>query len=133
MDDAAASALWEAGAEKMREVYDGRVPVMPEGSMPFNDVMLRTLFAQVWDRPQLEMRDRRLLLIGVIAAMGERDTFRIQCRAALDNGELTPEELRETLIMLAPYAGYPRVAGLVLPVEEVIGEWQREQADAAAD
>ena len=130
MDDAAASALWEAGAEKMREVYDGRVPVMPEGSMPFNDVMLRTLFAQVWDRPQLEMRDRRLLLIGVIAAMGERNTFRIQCRAALDNGELTPEELRETLIMLAPSAGYPRVAGLVLPVEEVIGEWQREQADA---
>lgn len=134
MDADAASALWEAGAEKMREVYDGRVPVMPEGSMPFNDVMLRTLFSQVWTRPQLEMRDRRLLLIGVIAAMGERDTFRIQCRAALDRDELTPEQLRETLIMLAPYAGYPRVAGLVLPVEEVIAEWEKDRAgdDATA-
>lgn len=134
MDADAASALWEAGADKMREVYDGRVPVMPEGSMPFNDVMLRTLFSQVWTRPQLEMRDRRLLLIGVIAAMGERDTFRIQCRAALDRDELTPEQLRETLIMLAPYAGYPRVAGLVLPVEEVIAEWEKDRAgdDATA-
>ena len=134
MDADAASALWEAGADKMREVYDGRVPVMPEGSMPFNDVMLRTLFSQVWTRPQLEMRDRRLLLIGVIAAMGERDTFRIQCRAALDRDELTPEQLRETLIMLAPYAGYPRVAGLVLPVEEVIAEREKDRAgdDATA-
>ncbi len=125
--------LWEVGAEKMREVYNGRVPVLPEGMIPFNDVMLRTLFSQVWTRPELDMRDRRLLLIGVIAGMGERDTFRIQCRAALDHGELTPDQLREVLIMLAPYAGYPRVAGLVLPVEEVIAEWQQDRADAAGE
>jgi len=120
--------LWEQGADKMREVYHQRVPVMPEGMIPFSDVMLRTLFAQVWTRPELEMRDRRLLLMGVIAAMGERDTFSIQARAALDNGELTPAQLRETLIMLAPYAGYPRVAGLLMPVEEVIAAWEKEQA-----
>ena len=45
MDADAASALWEAGAEKMREVYDGRVPVMPEGSMHYFDESMLELVA----------------------------------------------------------------------------------------
>ena len=74
------------------------------------------------------MRDRRLLLLGVIAARGIADVWRVQARAALRNGELTPDELRETLVMLAPYAGYPCVAQLIVACEEIIGDWQREQA-----
>lgn len=128
LDDATASRLYDAGAETLREVYNERVPVLPEGAMAFNDVMLRTLFSQVWTRPNLDVRDRRLLLLGAIAALGERDTFAVQCRAALDRGELTPDQLRETLIMLAPYAGYPRVAGLVVPVEETIAAWEAGRA-----
>ena len=127
LDDETAATLWELGAETMRAVYNDRVPVMPEGTIPFNDVMLRSLFAQVWTRGELEMRDRRLLLMGVIATMGEGATFKIQCRAALDNGELTPAQLRESLIMLAPYAGYPRAAGLLFPMEEAINEWEAEE------
>ncbi len=61
--------------------------------------------------------------------MGEKDTWRIQARAALKNGELTPEQLREVLITLAQYAGYPRAAGILLPTEEVIGEVAREEAE----
>ena len=91
--------------------------------MAFNDVMVRTLFDQVWRRGVLDVRSRRLLLMGVIAANGQVDTWKIQARAALKRGELTPDELRETLVMLAPYAGYPNVAGLVVPCEEVIGTW----------
>jgi 4-carboxymuconolactone decarboxylase len=64
-----------------------------------------------------------MLLMGVIAAQGQVDTWKIQARAALKRRELTPDELRETLVMLAPYAGYPNIAGLVVPCEEVIGTW----------
>ena len=85
--------------------------------------MVQTLFDQVWRRGVLDVRSRRLLLMGVIAANGQVDTWKIQARAALKRGELTPDELRETLVMLAPYAGYPNVAGLVVPGEEVIGTW----------
>ena len=49
-------------------------------------------------------------------------TFAIQAKAALKNGELTPEELRETLLMIAQYAGYPRAAALVGIVEEAIAD-----------
>ena len=107
----------------MRRVYGDALPAPPEGAMAFSDVMVRSLFAEVWDRDILSIRDRRLLLMGVIAACGATDVWGLQVRAALDNGELTPEELRETLVMLAPYAGYPRVAPLVGACEEAINAW----------
>jgi len=114
---------YERGLEVLRDVYAGDVVTLPEGTMAFNDVMVQTLFDQVWRRDVLDVRSRRLLLMGVIAANGQVDTWKIQARAALKRGELTPDELRETLVMLAPYAGYPNVAGLVVPCEEVIGRW----------
>jgi 4-carboxymuconolactone decarboxylase len=116
-------ASYDRGLEVLRDVYAGDVVTLPEGTMAFNDVMIRTLFDQVWRRGILDVRTRRMLLMGVIAANGQVDTWKIQARASLKRGELTPDELRETLVMLAPYAGYPNIAGLVVPCEEVIGTW----------
>lgn len=121
------STPYERGAAKLREVYAGDVVELPEGTLAFNDVMMKTLFAEVWDREALSMRDRRLLIMGVIVANGGVDLWKVQATAALENGELTPEELRETLIMLAPYAGYPNAAPLVGECEKVIGEWQQDR------
>lgn len=115
----------ERGLAKFNEVYCGDLPAPPAGAMAFFDVMLEQLFGEVWTRPALSLRDRRLVTMGVIAALGEQDTFAIQVRSALKNGELTPEQLREMLIHLAPYAGYPRTAGLVGVVEKVIAEQAR--------
>ena len=115
----------ERGLAKFNEVYCGDLPAPPEGAMAFFDLMLEQLFGEVWTRPALSLRDRRLVTMGVIAALGERDTFAIQVRSALKNGELSPDQLREMLIHLAPYAGYPRTAGLVGEVEKVIAEQAR--------
>ena len=118
---------YDRGAEKLQEVYAGAVEAIPEGVIPFNDVMVRTLFAEVWTRDVLSMRDRRLLLMGVIATYGTVDIWNLQARAALQNGELDANELRETLVLLASYAGYPNVAGLVGETEGVISAWESEQ------
>jgi len=106
------------------EVYAGDVVVPPPGANEFSDIMLEQLFAEVWTREALPIRDRRLLVMGVIAALGEADTWRIQVRSAVKNGELTPAQARETLIQLAQYAGYPRVAGLIRATEEAIASAQ---------
>ena len=124
---------WQRGQDKMAEVYAGNVFPMEKGAMAFYDVMLESLFATVWDRPHLEVRERRLLIMGVIAASGQVETWKIQARAALDNGELTPDQLRECLIMLAPYAGYPNVADFTGETEKVIYKWNRAQAEAEDD
>ncbi len=119
---------YERGVAMITEVYQGEVPALPEGTMAFNDVMMRSLFAEVWDRDVLSIRDRRLLIMGVIAARGATDVWKLQAQSALKRGELTPDQLRETLIMLAPYAGYPVVAPLIGPCETAINEWTEAQA-----
>ncbi|MEE8581158.1 MAG: carboxymuconolactone decarboxylase family protein, partial [Myxococcota bacterium] len=83
----------------------------------------------VWTREELSMRDRRLILLGVIGALGEKDTFAIQVKAALKNEELTPVQLREVLIMLANYAGYPRAAKMIGVVEQQIAAVAKEQSE----
>jgi alkylhydroperoxidase/carboxymuconolactone decarboxylase family protein YurZ/uncharacterized protein (DUF1330 family) len=120
---------YDRGIEMITEVYAGDVAAMPEGTMPFYDVMMKSLFAEVWDRDVLSIRDRRLLLMGAIAAQGHADVFGIQAKASLKRGELSPDELRECLIMLAPYAGYPSVSGLLGPVEAAIAEVAQGEAD----
>ncbi len=124
MDDA--ESMYERGAARMRAVYAGEVAVRPEGTSAFSDVMMKTLFAEVWARDVLPIRDRRLLIMGTAAAHGAVDTWRIHARAALRNAEVTVDELREALIMLAPYAGYPNVTQLLLPCEEVIEAFEDE-------
>lgn len=113
------------GAESIKKVYAGDVVVPPPGASAFADIMLEQVFAEVWTREALPMRDRRLLIMGVIACMGEATTWGIQAKAALKNGELTPEQLREALIQLAQYAGYPRAAGLLGVTEQKIAEFEK--------
>ena len=119
---------FERGARMLNEVYAGDVGVPPEGTMAFTDVMLRSLFAEVWDRDVLSIDQRRLLIMGVIAARGEADVFQVQAMAALKRGELTPDQLRECIIMLAPYAGYPSTAGLNAVVEATIADFTAGQS-----
>ena len=116
------------GVEMMAKVYAGDVAVPPEGASAFADLMLEQLFAEVWTREALPIRDRRLLIMGIIAEKGESMTFQIQAKAALKNGELTPAQLREVLIQVAQYAGYPRAAGLIGSVEQTIAAFEKERA-----
>jgi 4-carboxymuconolactone decarboxylase len=120
----------QRGEEMMREVYAGDVAVPPEGYV-FTDIMLEQLFAELWTRDTLSMRDKRILLIGIIAEKGEQATFRIQVKAALKRGELRPDEVRELLLFIAQYAGYPRAASMLGPMEEAIAQYERERPGGA--
>lgn len=115
------------GEEKIKEVYAGDVVVPPEG-YAFSDIMLKQLFAEIWTRDTLSMRDKRILLLGIIAEKGEAATFKIQIKASLKCGEITPEEAREFLLFIAQYAGYPRAAAMLGPLEQAIAEFQKETA-----
>jgi len=119
----------ERGVAMMKKVYAGDVVTPPAGVMPFSDLMLEQLFAEVWSREdKLSIRDRRLVLMGIIAALGEKDTFAIQAKASVKNRELTPEQVREVLITVANYAGYPRAAGLIGPTEQALAQAAKDAA-----
>ena len=116
------------GAAALEDVYQGIVPVVPAGFMDFADIMTEDLFGTVWTRPALDIRDRRLIIMGVIAAIGGQTTWEIQCKAGLKRGDFTPEELREVLIQATPYVGYPRAAEFTGVTENAIAEFEKEQA-----
>lgn len=122
MDDQERRAL---GEEVIKDVYAGDVVVPPEG-YAFTDIMLKQLFAELWTRDTLSMRDKRILLIGIIAEKGEPMTFKLQIKASLKRGEINADEAREFLLFIAQYAGYPRAASLLGPVEEAIAEVAKE-------
>ena len=122
MDDKERRAL---GEKTIADVYAGDVVVPPEG-YAFTDIMLKQLFAELWTRDTLSMRDKRILLLGIIAEKGEPTTFKIQVKASLKRGEMNPDEARELLLFIAQYAGYPRAASMLAPLEEAIGEYEKE-------
>ena len=122
MDDKERRAL---GEKTIADVYAGDVVVPPEG-YAFTDIMLKQLFAELWTRDTLSMRDKRILLLGIIAEKGEPTTFKIQIKASLKRGEMNPDEARELLLFIAQYAGYPRAASMLAPLEEAIGEFEKE-------
>jgi 4-carboxymuconolactone decarboxylase len=72
---------YDRGLNVLRDVYAGDVVTLPEGTMAFNDVMVQTLFDQVWRREVLDVRSRRLLLMGVIqTSCGRRSSCSLRMR-----------------------------------------------------
>ena len=89
------------GMAKMEEVYGFSVdPDQIAG--PYVDFTVDHLFGDVWTRPELDIRDRRLMTIGVLAALGQSQLVEIQFQSALDRGELTEEQVRETVAPPGP-------------------------------
>jgi 4-carboxymuconolactone decarboxylase len=112
------------GLEKMEQVYGFE---MSDGDGDFFGYTADHLFADIWCRPGLSDRDRRLLLIGLLAGTGQADVLGIQVPAAHANGELDDEALREIVIFLCHYAGWPVGARLNSLVEETIAKARKEQ------
>jgi 4-carboxymuconolactone decarboxylase len=98
------------GLEKMNEVYSWEMPNM-EGD-PYFDLTVDHLFGTIWTRPGLSMRDKRLMTLAVVTALGEQGLAEVQVNAAMANGELSEDELKEMAIFLTHYVGFPRGAGL---------------------
>jgi 4-carboxymuconolactone decarboxylase len=115
------------GLSKYREVYGDDAFVFAEGESDFFDLMLTQLFGEVWSRPALEVSQRRLLVMGVLAAQRAFDTLGIQFARALETGEMTVEQVRETAIHLIPYVGYPSSSDLYRVSENSIAAFEKAQ------
>ena len=109
--------LRRRGLDKMAEVYGWD---FQDGPGDFFAYTADHLFADIWNRPGLATRDRRLLLIGMLAAQGAQDVLGIQIDAALRSGDLDADALREIVIFMSHYAGWPVGSRMNTVVEEAI-------------
>jgi 4-carboxymuconolactone decarboxylase len=112
--------LRQKGLAKMNEVYSWEMPNI-EGD-PYFDLTVDHLFGTIWSRPGLSMRDKRIMTLSIVTAMGLQDLAEVQVTAALANEELTEDELKEMAIFLTQYVGFPRGSGLNAVVGRVAGK-----------
>lgn len=115
--------LRRKGLEKMNEVYGWEMPNI-EGD-PYFDLTVDHLFGTIWTRPGLSMRDKRIMTLTAVTAVGNSDLAEIQANAALANGEMTEEELKEMAIFLTHYLGFPLGSKLDGAVSKVIKNRQK--------
>ncbi|BCK52560.1 carboxymuconolactone decarboxylase family protein [Nocardia wallacei] len=119
-----AAARRQRGLKKMSEVYGWE---FADGPGEHFAVTADHLFADIWSRPELSVRDRRLLLLGALTAQGMFDVAEIQIGAALRNEELTAAQLREIALFLCHYAGWPAGTALDGVVGKVVAQHQKSE------
>jgi 4-carboxymuconolactone decarboxylase len=94
---------------------------------PFQDLITRYAWGDIWSRPGLSRAERSIVTLTVLAALQHEGELAMHVKAALRNG-LTPEQIQEVLLQVAIYAGVPvgnrafAVAQRALEQEGALGE-----------
>jgi 4-carboxymuconolactone decarboxylase len=92
----------------------------------FARITVGNLFGDVWTRPGLALRDRSMITVAALIALGREHELRLHLRGALRVG-IERDQIREMIIHLAHYGGWPVAATASRVAQEVFAE-----ADAAS-
>lgn len=88
-------------------------------SAPFQDLLTRYAWGEIWSRPALDRRTRSAVTLAMLVALGRTDELSFHVPAAVQNG-LGPEEIREVLLQAAVYAGVPAAREAFLVAERLL-------------
>ncbi len=121
----------QRGLEVMEAVYGAEIAqgAARDLAKPLVAETVEHLFADIWSRSELSVRDRRLLVLGATATMGRPDIVTIQAHGALLNSELTVAQLEEIPLMMAFYAGWGNAGPLQAGIEAAIAKFEARAAD----
>ena len=123
--ETSATDLRSAGLSAMRRALPG---VFPDGDLDLRDgrlgeelveIGLTSVWGSLWAREGLQLRDRSLVTLGILIALGAEAELRTHVRIALTNG-LTEDELAEVIYHAAGYAGFPRATGARAAAREAL-------------
>ncbi|WP_031468936.1 4-carboxymuconolactone decarboxylase [Sciscionella sp. SE31] len=85
---------------------DRSIAATTEFTAEFQDLITRYAWGEIWTRPGLERRDRSLITLTAMIALGHHEEFAMHVRAARRNG-VTIAEIKEVLLQSAIYCGVP--------------------------
>lgn len=106
-----ASKQYDAGLKERTEVLgpeyvERAVAGADNFNRDFQQIVTEYCWGGTWGRGVLERKNRSILNLGMLAALGKSHEFKLHFRGAINNG-LSLEELREVLIQIAVYCGIP--------------------------
>ena len=102
----------EAGMSIRRAVLgdahvDRAVAATTSLTAEFQDLITRYAWGEIWTRPGLDLRSRRILVIGTMVALERWEELRMHVRAAVVEGGFTADDIKEILLQQAIYCGVP--------------------------
>lgn len=96
---------------------------------PFQDYITRAAWGDVWARPHLTRREKSMLTIAILAALGHDEEVAMHVRATANTGA-SPEDIAETFMHVAAYAGVPAANRAFRIAKQELGELQRKENQA---
>ncbi len=116
--------LFENGMKKRRSVLgDAHVDRAERNKTPFDADFQRFItesaWGAVWTRPGIDTKNRSLLTIALLAALGHHEELGLHIRATRNTGA-TAEDIKEVLFHVAVYAGVPAANRAFAIAKEVL-------------
>jgi 4-carboxymuconolactone decarboxylase len=123
----------ERGMSRRRQVLGNAwVDRANANKTPFNsefqDFITRYAWGEVWTRPHLDERTRRVLVIGTMMAIDKWEEFRMHVRAALVEGGFSADDIKEIILQQAIYCGVPAANHAFKEAGEVLKELEKSKA-----
>jgi 4-carboxymuconolactone decarboxylase len=127
-----ASPVRERGMAVRREVLgdahvDRAVGRTTGFTAPFQDLITRYAWGEIWSRPGLSRAERSMITLTALAALRQEEELAMHVRAAVRNG-LTPEQIAEVLLQVAIYAGVPAANRAFAVAQSVLADMEDERA-----
>ncbi|MFF7458038.1 carboxymuconolactone decarboxylase family protein [Kitasatospora sp. NPDC008115] len=112
------AVLTSVDGEAGRRVVDALADIHPE----LAHQIVAWGFGEIYSRPGLPPRDRQLVTLGMLTALGGCEPqVEVHLNAALNVG-LTPAEITEALLHSAAYCGFPKALNATFVARKVFGE-----------
>ena len=116
-----------AGMRVRREILgdayvDRVIAETTELTTEFQDLITRYAWGEIWTRPGLDQRARRVLVIGTLIALKQWDQLRLHIRGAVVAGGFSAADLQEIVLQQAVYCGAPTAHTAMRVAREVLGE-----------
>jgi len=126
MADESRKDLYETGLSIRREVLgreyvDNSLKNATDFNRPFQELVSEYCWGAVWSRPGLTRRERSMLNLAMLTALGRTHEVELHVRGALNNG-MTPAEISEVLLQTTIYCGVPAALDSYRVASKVIAE-----------
>ncbi|WP_312601897.1 MULTISPECIES: carboxymuconolactone decarboxylase family protein [Pseudomonas] len=114
---------YERGLEKLKEI-DGEIGERVVASLAdiapdFARYLIEFPFGDIYSRPGLDLKSREIAVVAALTAMGNAaPQLKVHIQGALNVG-VSREEVIETIIQMAVYAGFPAALNGLYAAREV--------------
>ena len=92
----------------------------------FQEYITKNAWGAVWSRPGLTKRERSLITIALLAALGHEEELAMHIRATKNTGA-TQNDVKEVLLHTAVYAGVPVANGAIKIAKEIFEDKEQKE------